>query len=64
MSSTEWDGVEITSGLYLGSEDAAHADLQQLKTRNITHILVVGFGISMVHPNTEVFLIFNTSYFG
>ena len=44
----------IENGLYLGSEDAGHMNINILKKYNISSILVCGFGISMIHAANEI----------
>jgi protein-tyrosine phosphatase len=44
-----WDAQEVIPRLWLGSEDAAHSDLATIQKHNISHILVVGFGLSTLH---------------
>jgi len=39
----------IYDRIWLGSEDAAHAPLEDLKKNNITHILVCGFGLMKLY---------------
>ena len=48
-----FDAQEIITNLWLGSEEAAHAPLQQIQSKGITHILTVGYGLPQIHP-TEV----------
>lgn len=47
-----WEGNLIEEGIWLGSEETAHCDLSEFKTKNVTHVLTVGLGIPM--PHTEV----------
>ena len=51
----EWDAQEIRPNLFLGSEDAAHVPLEQLVERNITHILIVGFGLMAAHAQADIY---------
>ena len=46
-----WDAQEVVPSLYLGSEDAAHTPLTTLHEKNITHILIVGFGLDAAHAH-------------
>lgn len=44
---------EIIDGLYLGSEDAAHVDIELLMKYNIKYIICAGFGLSAIHQNSK-----------
>jgi hypothetical protein len=49
-----WDAQEIDTGLWLGSSDASECGLEEFKTRNITHVLVAGFGLTQIHGPEHV----------
>jgi len=56
----DWDfddwGNQITDNIYLGSAEAALVPLQQLKARNITHILMVGTELDAQYPKDLKYL--------
>lgn len=51
--SFESNANQITDRIWLGSEDAAHSDLEILEKHGIKFILVAGFGIAALHEKNE-----------
>lgn len=49
MTATKWDADEVLPGLFLGSEDAAQ-NRRGMEEHGITHVLVVGYGLSSPFP--------------
>jgi hypothetical protein len=59
----KWDANLITDNLWLGCEDAAHAPLDFLQEKGITHILTVGFGLTQIHPSDVLFIAYLSDVF-